>query len=129
MPATCRKCAGRIRRNRQGTWVHIEDDGRRMSGVGHGAVGPCRTPGKRVYPNKREAAVELESLRHAEVFEEGQVYYCGSCKGYHLTSQPLTRSGRHGAATGSLSTHPALREHLNRLGQEYRASREQDRTR
>lgn len=117
---TCGKCGVAIRRNRVGTWIHVGPSGKQVHGVGHGAAGPCRTPDKRVYPSRKAAAIELESFRQGGVFDAGRPYRCAPCKGWHLTSAPTTRTGRRGAAHGSLVSDPVLREHLNRLGREHR---------
>lgn len=117
---TCGKCGLAIRRNRQGTWIHVDPSGKRLQGVGHGATGPCRTPDKRVYPSRKAAAIELESLRQGGVIATGRPYFCAACKGWHITSASTTRTGRRGAAHGSLVGDPVLREHLNRLGREQR---------
>lgn len=118
--ATCGKCGLAIRRNHHGTWIHVDPAGRRLHGLGHGASGPCRTPDKRVYPSRRAAATELESFRQGLIFTTGRPYHCAPCKGWHITSAPTTRTGRRGAAHGSLVGNPVLRDHLNRLGREHR---------
>jgi hypothetical protein len=112
-------CGAPIVRTREGSWHHVNAQGRRVR-VGHDAAPPCRSPGKQVYKKKRDAAEALANLRAVDAIESGHVYWCGACKGYHLTSQALTRRGRHGSATGTLVGDPVLRQHLERLGRQAR---------
>ncbi len=121
----CDICDQAILRNHEGTWIHIDAAGKQLRGVGHGAKGPCRTPEKRTYPTRKAAAIELESLRQGGVFADGRPYRCAPCKGWHITSAPTTRTGKRGAAHGSLVHDPVLREHLNRLGNESRNTQTQ----
>lgn len=113
----CRTCGALILRSREGSWYYVDARGKRVR-VGHDAAVPCQSPGKLVYGKKRVAAEALANLRSGGTIESGRVYWCGACRGYHITSQGLTRQGRHGSATGTLVGDPALRRHLRRLGRE-----------
>ena len=79
---------------------------------------PCPTPEKRAYDTKDAAAY---ALRNTPVIERGLIYRCNRrrCGKWHVTSQELTRNGRHGKAAGTLAGNARLHEMFKEIkGQE-----------
>ncbi len=78
----------------------------------------CRTPGKRLYKTQSDARFALRNQRSTGNIEQGRVYFCNACRGYHITSQERKRNDSHGKATGTLADNRQLHEVFRRLRDE-----------